>query len=273
MATLLSINSILTQSGFSYGTTLGVTVAGMFPDRMDKVVLDGVVNSHEYYHAYDVEWISGSDVSWSGFFSGCVAAPEACALASSNKTAKQLEDEFYNFMWDLKYNPVPFGESLISYVTIKSLVNVAIYTPSTWPKVSQAFFDLYQGNFTTIVSVLTDLSTGFGATLGTDANVAIKCGDKTVRTRTRAEMSPVVEALYNASNLLGESYVNIAFKCAQWPTQSKEIYQGDFNITTKNPVLFVGGTFDPLTPLVSARNMSSGFVGSGLLEHHGYGVS
>jgi pimeloyl-ACP methyl ester carboxylesterase len=37
--------------GASYGTTLGATVAAMFPDRMDKVILDGVVNSHEYYHA------------------------------------------------------------------------------------------------------------------------------------------------------------------------------------------------------------------------------
>lgn len=36
--------------GFSYGTVLGATVASMFPDRMDKVILDGVMNPHEYYH-------------------------------------------------------------------------------------------------------------------------------------------------------------------------------------------------------------------------------
>jgi pimeloyl-ACP methyl ester carboxylesterase len=38
-------------SGGSYGTTLGVVVAALFPDRMDKLVLDGVLNSHEYFHA------------------------------------------------------------------------------------------------------------------------------------------------------------------------------------------------------------------------------
>lgn len=37
--------------GISYGTTLGRTVAAMFPDRIDKMVLDGVQNVHEYYHA------------------------------------------------------------------------------------------------------------------------------------------------------------------------------------------------------------------------------
>lgn len=37
------------QAGISYGTVLGQTVAAMFPDRMDKVVLDGNLNVHDYY--------------------------------------------------------------------------------------------------------------------------------------------------------------------------------------------------------------------------------
>lgn len=36
-------------AGVSYGSLLGSTVAAMFPDRMDKVVVDGVVNPFEYY--------------------------------------------------------------------------------------------------------------------------------------------------------------------------------------------------------------------------------
>lgn len=38
--------------GLSYGTTLGATVTAMFPDRVDKVILDAVQNPHEYYHAH-----------------------------------------------------------------------------------------------------------------------------------------------------------------------------------------------------------------------------
>jgi len=33
----------------SAGTVLGATIAAMFPGRMDRVILDGVVNSHDYY--------------------------------------------------------------------------------------------------------------------------------------------------------------------------------------------------------------------------------
>ena len=40
---------MLKAIGFSYGTALGATFSAMFPDKVDKVVLDGNVNVHEYY--------------------------------------------------------------------------------------------------------------------------------------------------------------------------------------------------------------------------------
>jgi pimeloyl-ACP methyl ester carboxylesterase len=43
---------LIFDAGFSYGTTLGATVASMYPERVDKMVLDGVQNPHEYYHAH-----------------------------------------------------------------------------------------------------------------------------------------------------------------------------------------------------------------------------
>ena len=33
----------------SYGSGLGQTIAAMFPDRINRMVLDGVLNGHEYY--------------------------------------------------------------------------------------------------------------------------------------------------------------------------------------------------------------------------------
>jgi len=47
----LDEDGLLRYWGISGGTTMGATVAAMFPDRMDKVVLDGVMNVHEYYNS------------------------------------------------------------------------------------------------------------------------------------------------------------------------------------------------------------------------------
>ncbi|KAF8185203.1 hypothetical protein BJ912DRAFT_927579 [Pholiota molesta] len=40
--------------GFSYGTVLGATFAAMFPDKVERIILDGVVDAENYY-AYDIQ--------------------------------------------------------------------------------------------------------------------------------------------------------------------------------------------------------------------------
>lgn len=45
----LNEDGLLRYWGVSYGTVLGATVAAMFPDKMDKIILDGVVNVPDYY--------------------------------------------------------------------------------------------------------------------------------------------------------------------------------------------------------------------------------
>lgn len=45
----LGEDGMLRYWGVSYGTVLGATLAAMFPNRVDRVVLDGVVNPFEYY--------------------------------------------------------------------------------------------------------------------------------------------------------------------------------------------------------------------------------
>lgn len=63
------------------------------------------------------------------------------------------------------------------------------------------------------------------------------------------------------------------YLCAQWPFEAAERYEGSFlGVETKNPILFVGNTYDPVTPLASAHNVSAGFVGSVVLQHDRYGV-
>jgi pimeloyl-ACP methyl ester carboxylesterase len=45
----LNEDGMLRYWGVSYGSILGATAAAMFPDKVDKLIIDGVVNPHEYY--------------------------------------------------------------------------------------------------------------------------------------------------------------------------------------------------------------------------------
>lgn len=42
-------DQMLRYWGFSYGSLLGETLAAMFPDKIDRMIIDGVVNPFEYY--------------------------------------------------------------------------------------------------------------------------------------------------------------------------------------------------------------------------------
>lgn len=87
----------LTIAGYSYGTALGATLAAMFPGRVDKVLLDGVLNMDEYYAGREVEQVAAADATWAGFFKGCMEASEAqCPLkrycSSGEALQKKIED-------------------------------------------------------------------------------------------------------------------------------------------------------------------------------------
>lgn len=47
----LGEDGLLRFWGISYGSTLGVTVAAMFPDRIDRMIIDGIQNAEEYYNS------------------------------------------------------------------------------------------------------------------------------------------------------------------------------------------------------------------------------
>lgn len=48
----LDEDGMLRYWGFSYGSVLGATAAAMFPDRIDKMVLDGIANPETYYNSF-----------------------------------------------------------------------------------------------------------------------------------------------------------------------------------------------------------------------------
>ncbi|KAK3304150.1 TAP-like protein-domain-containing protein [Chaetomium strumarium] len=282
----LGEDGLLRYWGLSYGTLLGATAAAMFPDRMDKVILDGVVNPHEYYHNREVEMFTDTDAVFAGFCAGCVADPARCPLGR-NHSAASLEAAVLSFMYDLKYNPivvhVPGGPGelgggyyLLEYTLIRQLTLNMLYAPALWPAFATFLDGLLSRNMDPVVAYLTNLLAQ-PSPIAAEALPGIKCGD--VLTRTSSSSSglegilPVVEGRHRASKVAGDAADHLPMWCAQWRIDAKERYRGDFRVKTRKPVLVIGNTYDPVTPLVAARNVSATLEGSVLLQHDGYGHS
>ncbi|GME23738.1 Nedd8-like protein [Neofusicoccum parvum] len=276
----LGEDGLLRYIGYSYGSVLGATVASMFPDRMDRVILDGVVNLHEYYRGYEVEMFTDTDKTFAGFLSTCVTAgPEHCALARSNHTAASLEKAVYSLMDNLKYRPIPYQGIIIDYTFVRSFTLLSLYDPSGFPQLAALLDGLLTNNFTVFASL--DGSTVQAASV-TDGRHGIECSDKgrdVFASAAPAEngfdekVLPTMEAINQKSRLAGDTSAYLVALCGQWNTEAKERYRGDFGAKTRHPVLLIGNTYDPVTPLVSARNVSEGLEGSVVLEHHGFGAT
>jgi pimeloyl-ACP methyl ester carboxylesterase len=63
----------------------------------------------------------------------------------------------------------------------------------------------------------------------------------------------------------------IGAPCASWPVRNTDRYTGPWNASTPNPILLVGGRFDPNTPLAGARHAARLLGNAILLTHDGYG--
>lgn len=106
----------------------------------------------------------------------------------------------------------------------------------------------------------------------TDAPLGIHCSDKKSGVTTLDGAMDGWRELHATSKLLGQmGGINLA--CAQWPFTAKERYTGDFKTKTREPILFVGNSYDTATALRNSFNASAAFEGSAVLENGGFGVS
>lgn len=160
-----------------------------------------------------------------------------------------------------------------------TIISQSFYNPAKFPFLA-AFFDHLLDGDTTSAAVLelssilssTDYAHVQGQIVTGQPLVGIHCSDNDARVSTLEEYLPSAEKLHRTSRIMAPADSFLAKTCPQWKIEPKERYKGDFNVKTKNPVLFVGNTWDGHTPLVSAKNVSAGFEGSRVLEVRGWGV-
>ncbi|KIW72681.1 hypothetical protein PV04_00859 [Phialophora macrospora] len=282
----LGEDGLLRYWGFSYGTLLGATFAAMFPEKVGKMVIDGNVNVHEYYSGWDVSTLVSLDDVVAGFFSSCAATPDLCALASSNQTAAELAQTVDDLLESIKENPLPITiegyadnailspyegtSTLVDYSTVKGLIFSNLYFPQTWPLLSDSLQFLLTGNVTGFFEVMAILEGGGGDS--GDAFQGIAFGEQALRTNNLTSLDPLISAV-NASSKWGGVDIGLenAIQAVRWKQTAKEIYSGDWQVQTKNPILIIGNTYDPVTPLINAWNTSASFEGSVVLQHNGYG--
>jgi hypothetical protein len=105
---------------------------------------------------------------------------------------------------------------------------------------------------------------------GRDALTAVACNDGDDVPGDLKSSQEYFELLTKASSW-GELWAGIRMSCAGWPKFPKDHFQGPFEANTSHPILLIGNTADPVTPLWAAKKMSRGFNGSVVLTQNSAG--
>src|SRR4051812_28514006 len=71
--------SLLNFWGFSYGTSIGQTFASMFPQRVGRMALDGIVDAGDSSKGTYLTWLQSTDETFSTFFMYCHLAGSKCS--------------------------------------------------------------------------------------------------------------------------------------------------------------------------------------------------
>lgn len=146
-----------------------------------------------------------------------------------------------------------------------------------WPILADGLHGLLTANYTQFLElawplIVKDRRHSQLPNNGHEAIDGIRCSNASFRTDNVTTLYPYINEFYAKSKIMGDGLSLLALTCAQWPFHENECYKGDFRVKATHPVLFIGNTVDPVTTLVSAYNMSSGFQGSVVLQHGLYGV-
>jgi pimeloyl-ACP methyl ester carboxylesterase len=121
--------------GFSYGTTLGQTYAQMYPERVTRLIIDGVSNLDEWYNNFgDGESYIDTDKIFSGFVEECFKAEKNCPLNKIKgqffDTAADLNSYIDDYLKSLEEQPIPVYIDNKNYgsITRRSIVTNGRFT-------------------------------------------------------------------------------------------------------------------------------------------------
>ena len=263
----LNEDGLLRYYGWSYGTALGSYVAAMFPERVERMVLDANVAPLDYSSGTYKGFAEDIDEAFAGFIQGCFNATDDCALYTllQPATPEDILDAINAVLAPLSQNATSSTEQYELYLSVKSIFLQPLYFPRTWPDFAQELANILNGTAPPTPPTPETYGSAQNAVIG------IRASDATFKANSSDEYLPTVEFQANVSPGFSDIYYFGIWPSAQWKLPAKERYFGDFRVTTKNPILYVNGEFDPVTPLVNAYNASSLFEGSVVLPHSGYG--
>ncbi len=262
----------LNYLGKSYGTFLGSTYAGLFPKRVGRFVLDGVVPPDLTNAEMAEGQARGFELATRTYVANCVSQGD-CPLGSSVDEGMAW---IRNFLKEVDRNPLPTGDPSVPRMNEAWAswgLGQAMYDQSSWGALTDALREADAGNGAGLMAFANAYARR--QTSGTyDSNImevmpAVNCLDR--------PDSPDLATYENYANEFtevaptwGETLAWGAVPCGVWPVRTGS---GPHKISAagSGPIVVVGTTRDPATIYEWSKRLKDQLSNSVLVSYDGDG--
>jgi len=250
----------LSYLGISYGTYLGAVYATLFPDRVRAMVLDSAMDPDgdtiEQQYLTQLVGFEGAFHEWAAW---CEERSE-CAFADVDVAAR----------WDalrLQLDEQPLSSDdgrEINQATLERATTAALYSDSQWPVLAEALADAESGDGAAILALADDYNgrheDGTYDTLFQSLRI-IRCASG-----FNTEMAPDPEALLakirEQAPRFGSDITLDDLSPADGDIDgclrlTGEVQQVEIDYIGDGPIVVVGGSNDPATPIRWAKEMTA----------------
>jgi pimeloyl-ACP methyl ester carboxylesterase len=264
-------DDVLHYLGYSYGTLLGATYAGLFPEGAGRLVLDGAVPLGLNPQQAEIDQAVGFEGALRAYVENCQAA-DGCPLTGS---VDEGLEQVHDLVDRARRSPLDTssGRPLTGRLAFYG-VALPLYNDASWPALTQALTTALQQDDGSRLLQLADVyndraEDGTFTSNSVEANLAIGCADgggSTDPDTMRAEAADILEA----APTVGQYFVFGGVRCAQWPVQPGD--DGEPPVAEgAAPILVVGTTNDPATPYAWAEQLADELPSGVLVTWEGQG--
>jgi len=261
----------LNYLGYSYGTYLGATYAGLYPKKVGRMVLDGALDPAATNFDVTEVQSKGFESALRAYLTDCLDKAKTCPFTGTvddgMNTIKQL-------LASVERSPIRNSDGReLGANTLLTAIIYPLYDATAWSYLSQMFSQVMSGE----ASYAFQLADGYNSRNAdgtykdnsTEAFMAINCLDYSYDDDP-AVMRKQAAELAKAAPVIGPYMAYGDIGCATWPYKTTTT-RGPIHAAGAAPIVVVGTTNDPATPYVWAQNLASELDSGHLVTYHGQG--
>ena len=270
LARALVKDETLTYLGKSYGTMLGATYAELFPDRVGRMVLDGVLPASLDLVEVTKGQAEAFEVAVLDFARDCLTHSDCPFSGSPEDAVAQLQD----WMASLDADPLPgsdrdLNEPLAAYAVLANL-----YFPGyDYPRLRGALAAAIERDdpkqmFDILDARISRGPDGRYLDNSTEAFYAVTCLDRPYN-GTVDDVRALAEEWKATAPTFGPALAWGLLPCKDWPASSEQVTQTVAE--GSNPILVVSTRKDPATPYQWGTLVADQLDNATLVTYEGVG--